>query len=86
MCQFSHLRVHYTVACGHYRVHAGDTEPCPEAEAKTKLVSEGYNRSESQICDAIINEIERQRPSNSWSFQCYIDEKLIWVSTSSSGH
>ena len=89
MCQFPKEEdrvVYYTVACGHYWVPAGDTEPCPEAEAKTKLVSDVYHRSETQICDAIINEIERQRPSDAWGFPCHIDGGGIWVSMTSSGH
>lgn len=87
MCQFFDRRVvYYSLACGHYRVYAGDTEPCPEAESKTKLVSEGYARTERQICDAIINEIERQRPSRSWSFHFCIDGKKIEILVDSSGH
>ena len=89
MCQFPKGQrrfVHYTVACGHYWVLSGDTEPCSEAEAKTKPVSNSYLSAERQICDAIINEIERQRPSDAWGFPCHIDGEMIWVSMTSSGH
>lgn len=87
MCRFSgHRSVHYTMACGHYSVYAGNIEPCAEAEAKTKLLSKGRYRPEQQICDAIINEIERQRPSDYWGFVCCIDGEPISVSVGSSGH
>ena len=65
---------------------AGATEPCPEAESKTKLLSKGYARAERQICDAIINEIERQRPSKPWSFQCCVFGEWMDVKVDSSGH
>ena len=87
MCQFPGYRaVYYSMACGHYRVYAGDIESCPEAESKTKLLSEGYSSEEKQICNAIINEIERQRPSRPWSFQCRINGDPIDVLVDSSGH
>ena len=87
MCQFTDRGViYYTKACGHYRVYAGATEPCPEAESKTRLLSKGYASSEIQICDAVINKIERQRRSNPWSFHCRINGKRIEVCVASSGH
>ncbi len=74
------------MACGHYRVYAGTTEPCPEAESKTRLVPKGYASREMQICDAIINEIECQRPNRPWRFICVINGKPIEVWVDSSGH
>ena len=88
MCQFSGRSVvSYSMACGHYRVYDdGSIEFCHEAESKTKLGSKGYLSTERQICDAIINEIERQRPSRSWSFHCCINGNPIEVLVDSSGH
>ncbi|KAI9864368.1 MAG: hypothetical protein M1813_003288 [Trichoglossum hirsutum] len=68
--------VTFALACGHYSMHG--EEPCASALAR--------DPTGRTPCDELINELELQRVSGSWSFVISFNGQSITVYQTSSGH